>query len=387
MFDKVFISYAKEDFELAEKLYDYLNAKGFKPWLDKKNLLPGQPWDSEIKRNLREATYVILLLSSISVNKRGYVQREFRLALKYYEEKLEDDIYLIPIKLNKCHVPESLSSFQWIELSEDTSFETILKSLQIQQNKYLADYNLQINAGKTFEIEEFSSEYSYSVGKVSLKIETKYFQFVNNNKESLKELNDFIRGINTSSILESRSDLLAAGPADWESNQQGEVISDNWNFDYTISLNYMDASIVSLIENSYSYSGGVHGSSAIIGHNFFISPAFRVNIRDLFDHRDYGIVLDLISEYCFQELRKIYNERFGTSIEEISRQDRSIFWENSLDSEWENFENFLIAKNSISIIFNEYQVSSYVFGSQIIDIPLDEFRKLNIKNSLISRLL
>ena len=69
MFDKVFISYAKEDFEFAQKLYDYLSENGFKPWLDKKNLLPGQQWDYEIKKGLREANYVILLLSENSVKK------------------------------------------------------------------------------------------------------------------------------------------------------------------------------------------------------------------------------------------------------------------------------------------------------------------------------
>ncbi|QBR12566.1 toll/interleukin-1 receptor domain-containing protein [Sphingobacterium sp. CZ-2] len=108
MFDKVFISYAKEDYVFAEKLYDFLAENNFKPWLDKKNLLPGQEWDFEIKKGLRDANYVILLLSDNSVQKRGYVQREFKIALKYYEEKLEDDIYLIPIKINKCDVPDLL---------------------------------------------------------------------------------------------------------------------------------------------------------------------------------------------------------------------------------------------------------------------------------------
>jgi len=130
MFDKVFISYAKEDYDFAERLHIFLAENGFVPWLDKKNLLPGQQWDFEIKKGLREANYVILLLSENSVQKRGYIQREFKLALKYYVEKLEDDIYLIPIKINNCTVPESLSSFQWIEI-ENNSFESILQSLSI----------------------------------------------------------------------------------------------------------------------------------------------------------------------------------------------------------------------------------------------------------------
>lgn len=160
MFDKVFISYAKEDYHFAEKLYDYLCENGFNPWLDKKNLLPGQQWDYEIKRGLREANYVILILSENSVKKRGYVQREFKLALKYYEEKLEEDIYLIPIKINKCETPDSLSSFQWIEINDD-SFNVILQSLNIQQNKYLEFQQEQLNRHRTFETKEVKEDFFY----------------------------------------------------------------------------------------------------------------------------------------------------------------------------------------------------------------------------------
>lgn len=94
MYDKVFISYAKENIEVAEHIYYMLQTKGYIPWLDKYNLKVGQQWDVEIKRALKEADFIIILLSSISVAKRGYVQREFRLALSYCEEKLDSDIYI-----------------------------------------------------------------------------------------------------------------------------------------------------------------------------------------------------------------------------------------------------------------------------------------------------
>ena len=44
MFNSVFISYAKEDINFAQKVYDYLENLGFEPWLDKKKLLVGQNW-------------------------------------------------------------------------------------------------------------------------------------------------------------------------------------------------------------------------------------------------------------------------------------------------------------------------------------------------------
>ncbi len=38
---KVFISYAKEDYETAKRLYDDLKEAGAEPWLDDEDLLSG----------------------------------------------------------------------------------------------------------------------------------------------------------------------------------------------------------------------------------------------------------------------------------------------------------------------------------------------------------
>lgn len=113
MFNNVFISYAKEDIETAEKLFNYLKSFSYDPWLDKKKLLPGQDWNTEIRLALKKADFIVLLLSKISIAKRGYVQREFKLALEYCEQKFDSDIYIIPCKIDDCEVPEKLNKFQW----------------------------------------------------------------------------------------------------------------------------------------------------------------------------------------------------------------------------------------------------------------------------------
>ena len=98
MNDRVFISYAREDKASAEKLYVFLKSNGFTPWMDKMDLLPGQKWDIAINAALKKTDFIILLLSRISVEKRGFIQKEFKLALDFCKEKLESDIFLIPFK-------------------------------------------------------------------------------------------------------------------------------------------------------------------------------------------------------------------------------------------------------------------------------------------------
>ena len=46
----------------------------------------------------------------------------------------------------------------------------------------------------------------------------------------------------------------------------------------------------------------------------------------------------------------------------------------------------MISKENISIIFNQYQVSSYAFGIHIIDIPINEFKNLKINTILLEKL-
>ena len=47
---------------------------------------------------------------------------------------------------------------------------------------------------------------------------------------------------------------------------------------------------------------------------------------------------------------------------------------------WENFENFLISKKSIDIIFNQYQILPYSFGAPFVSIPIEKIlEKLQFK--------
>lgn len=98
----VFISYAKEDGDFAERLYHDLQQAGVKPWMDTRDLIPGQPWQLAIKSAINECSYFLAVLSSRSVAKRGYVQKEVRYALEIADELPEDKIYIIPVRLDNC---------------------------------------------------------------------------------------------------------------------------------------------------------------------------------------------------------------------------------------------------------------------------------------------
>lgn len=94
---QIFLSNAREDFEVVAQLYNRLAALGLKPWMDKRDILPVQRWRELIPQEVQRSDFVFICLSPRSVDKRGFFQREIRTALDAWLDKLREDIYLIPV--------------------------------------------------------------------------------------------------------------------------------------------------------------------------------------------------------------------------------------------------------------------------------------------------
>ncbi len=113
----IFISYAREDSNIANRIYDDLNKAGVNPWLDTKNILPGQNWQRVTIKALKESDYVLILLSSDSLSKKGFVQKEIKVALDVLDEFPVDDIFILPVRIDNCiPIDDKLNSLQMVDL-------------------------------------------------------------------------------------------------------------------------------------------------------------------------------------------------------------------------------------------------------------------------------
>lgn len=127
----MFLCHSSGDKNAVRQLFDRLSAVPYvSPWLDEKNLLPGQDWNLEITRAVKEAECVVVCLSHSSINKEGYVQKEISFALDVAQEKPEGTIYLIPVRLEACQPPTRLERWHYVDLFMDGGFERLLLSLQ-----------------------------------------------------------------------------------------------------------------------------------------------------------------------------------------------------------------------------------------------------------------
>jgi hypothetical protein len=125
---QVFISYAREDCEIAKRLYNDLKKAGVTPWMDKYKLLTGQNWKVHITKAVRESKFFIALLSTLSLSKRGFVQKELKLALNILDEFPNEDIFIIPVRTDDCEpADEKLKNLHWADLFP--SYEEGLKKI------------------------------------------------------------------------------------------------------------------------------------------------------------------------------------------------------------------------------------------------------------------
>jgi len=133
----IFISYAHEDSNIALRLYNDLKKVGITPWIDSENLLPGQDWKLAIKKAIRTSDYFIALFSGNSVNKKGYFQKEVRMAMSELEEMPPEKILFLPCRIEDVEILyEPLKELHWLDLfpSYQDGFKKLKLSLGISDS-------------------------------------------------------------------------------------------------------------------------------------------------------------------------------------------------------------------------------------------------------------
>jgi TIR domain/HEAT repeats len=141
----IFLCYAREDFERVHSLYSLLKQLGLRPWFDKFDLDGGERWQGEIEKAVKNADFFLAAFSKASVTKRGFVQREYKLAMDALAERPPGDVFLIPVRLDDCELPDlfglgtRLSDLQWVDLFQTGTLtpddiDSILRTVEAHSN-------------------------------------------------------------------------------------------------------------------------------------------------------------------------------------------------------------------------------------------------------------
>lgn len=127
---QVFLTYAHSDKKAIGQLYHRMGRNHLKVWLDEKELLPGQNWKHEIRQAILSSDIVLVCLSRRFNKQGGYRHEELKIALEKASSLPERGIFIIPVRLEKCEVPELLRQWQYVNLFEADGFIKLLGVLK-----------------------------------------------------------------------------------------------------------------------------------------------------------------------------------------------------------------------------------------------------------------
>lgn len=234
MNNQIFISYAREDYDFALKIYNDLKGAGYKPWLDKKDLLPGQRWKIAIKEAITNSSFFIALLSNNSITKRGHIQEEFKIGFEILDSIPESHshVFFIPVRIEDCSPNiDRLQQIHWADLfpTYEEGFSKILLVLK------KASDNIKETEKNT---EDFSdSTDSSNITDSSDIDDTEKIKLTNENFDQVRTLihDIFINTVNFRKIsLENPTDLHEQCRNELESLIESTVITNSNFMEYLI---------------------------------------------------------------------------------------------------------------------------------------------------------
>lgn len=106
-----FVSYCRQDADIALRLARDLKASGASVWLDQLDIVPGQRWDRAVEEALKVCRRMLVIVTPASVESTN-VMDEVSFALE--EQKV-----VIPVVYQPCAIPFRLRRLQRIDLNRD----------------------------------------------------------------------------------------------------------------------------------------------------------------------------------------------------------------------------------------------------------------------------
>lgn len=369
---QIFLSYAKPDKERVLQVYDFLINNGYpNTWIDCKKLLPGQPWEFEIQRYLSKSEIVIIFLSHTSVNKRGFVQREVKSSLKFLEEKLSSDIYIIPIKLDSdVEIPEELSKIQWLDFDLPEALELLKKSLDTQTEMLGFEVPTSVKSRDQIHILKKLITEKWE-GLPGYEVELSIPVLNSTNYNNINEITKIIEAKYIRSLQILRINKIEQIPNlfSWAQFYYQRTNTYDAHYKSVFQKNNF-LSIVYIV--SWYGAGAAHPNYHFETFNFLLTPLFEIDdITKLFKNPQKSFVH--IQEYLRNELINIPQEidENGKAIGEDKLLD--VKWVKSGTEDWHSFSAYAFSEDGIVIYFPLYQIGSRAVGSHKITIPYDLF--------------
>jgi TolB-like protein/lipoprotein NlpI len=118
----VFLSYASQDAEAAQKICEALRAASIEVFLDQSELQGGDAWDQKIRHEIHDCALFIPIISQHTQERlEGYFRHEWKLAIERTHHMAEQKSFLVPVVVDgtrdqEALVPDAFRAVQWTRL-------------------------------------------------------------------------------------------------------------------------------------------------------------------------------------------------------------------------------------------------------------------------------
>jgi TolB-like protein len=118
----IFLSYASQDAESAQKICVALREAGIEVFLDQSELRGGDSWDQRIRREIRDCALFIPVISVNTASRlEGYFRLEWKLAVDRSHLMAAEKAFFLPVVIDatqesNAHVPDRFREVQWTRL-------------------------------------------------------------------------------------------------------------------------------------------------------------------------------------------------------------------------------------------------------------------------------
>jgi len=118
----VFLSYASQDADAAQRICEALRAAGLEVWFDQSELRGGDAWDQKIRRELHDcALFMPVISAHTAARHEGYFRLEWDLADQRTHMIARSRAFIVPVCVDttsetSADTPESFLRVQWTRL-------------------------------------------------------------------------------------------------------------------------------------------------------------------------------------------------------------------------------------------------------------------------------
>jgi TolB-like protein/Tfp pilus assembly protein PilF len=132
----VFLSYASQDAEAAQKICEALRSAGIEVWFDQSELRGGDAWDHKIRQEIHDCALFLPIVSQHTQDRlEGYFRHEWNLAVERTHHMARQKPFLVPLVVDETSdraalVPEEFRAVQWTRLPNGETPPAFVERIQ-----------------------------------------------------------------------------------------------------------------------------------------------------------------------------------------------------------------------------------------------------------------